>query len=309
MATLSAASATLKVYQRTSADAHVDEVDHVAEPDAVDQVADGPAEQEPEGDGQTRGADAAAACLGVDEDGRSRPGWPRRGRARSRRRGRRDRRRCRTWRCARRRRAPASGRPATEAPRAARPGQAGTRAIQPTKLRELIDARASPPRPAPAEEPAKRRPATLTTPRTERYADPAAGKLDVRRRGRWPAPVRAADAPPPASPRPATRDGVRARPRALRHVEPEADPIVQRQLGGLAQLLDGALELARVALGAQLIGELGVDDHDEALVVRHRGAGSRRGLDLDLVGEPASRRPAARRRRAGTRPRPPGPPP
>ena len=56
------------------------------------------------------------------------------------------------------------------------------------------------------------------------------------------------------------------------------------QAGLLAQVLDRARQLARVALGEQLRGQRRVDDDDDALVVRDRGPRTRRGEDLDLVG-------------------------
>ena len=75
-------------------------------------------------------------------------------------------------------------------------------------------------------------------------------------------------------------------------VDPQLDPVVELEAGVLAQVLDRPLELAGVALGAQLRGQLRVDDDDEALVVGDRGPGPRRGLDLDLVGRQGRRRRA-----------------
>ena len=79
--------------------------------------------------------------------------------------------------------------------------------------------------------------------------------------------------------------------------------VVERQLGLLAQVLDGPRQLARVALGAQLVVERRVDDHDDALVVGDGGARPRRGQDLDLVrGQVDAGQPHAAVG-AGTRPR------
>ena len=75
-------------------------------------------------------------------------------------------------------------------------------------------------------------------------------------------------------------------------VDPQLDPVVEREAGVLAQVLDRPLELAGVALGPELVGQLGVDDDDEALVVGDRRARPRAGEDLDLVRARASRRPA-----------------
>ena len=47
---------------------------------------------------------------------------------------------------------------------------------------------------------------------------------------------------------------------ARQAVDPELDAVVERELGVLAQVLDRALELAGVALGAELGGQLRVDD-------------------------------------------------
>ena len=78
--------------------------------------------------------------------------------------------------------------------------------------------------------------------------------------------------------------------RSAQAVDPELDPVVERQPGLLAQVLDRALELARVALGPELGRQLGVDDDDQALVVGDGRAGPRRREDLDLVRRRASRR-------------------
>ena len=69
-----------------------------------------------------------------------------------------------------------------------------------------------------------------------------------------------------------------------RRSDGQVDPVVELQAGVASEVLDGPLQLAGVALAAQLVGELGVDHHDEALVVgdgRPR-TGSRQ--DLHLVG-------------------------
>ena len=73
------------------------------------------------------------------------------------------------------------------------------------------------------------------------------------------------------------------RPAGVRRSTTSVDPVVELQLGLLAQVLDGPLQLAGVALGPQLGRQLRVDDHDQALVVGDGGARPRRGLDLDLV--------------------------
>ena len=67
-------------------------------------------------------------------------------------------------------------------------------------------------------------------------------------------------------------------------VEPQPDPRVEIEAGVLAQVLDRALELAGIALGDERRRELGVDDDDEALVVRDGRPGQRAREDLDLVG-------------------------
>ena len=50
-------------------------------------------------------------------------------------------------------------------------------------------------------------------------------------------------------------------------IEPQLDAVVEIELSLLAQVLDGPLELAGVALGAQLGSERRVDDRDQAVVV------------------------------------------
>ena len=65
---------------------------------------------------------------------------------------------------------------------------------------------------------------------------------------------------------------VRARPRprcsaGTSSVEP--DPVADLQAGGLARVLDGAHDVARVALGAQRVVERGVE-HDEPAAGQHR---------------------------------------
>ena len=67
-------------------------------------------------------------------------------------------------------------------------------------------------------------------------------------------------------------------------LDPQVDPVVERQRGVPTKVLDRALQLARIAFGPQLRGELGVDDHHQAVAVGHGRAGPGRGLDLDLVG-------------------------
>ena len=68
-------------------------------------------------------------------------------------------------------------------------------------------------------------------------------------------------------------DGVEVRrDRVGQAVDPELDPVVEGKAGLLAEVLDRPLELARVALGTEVVGQLGVDDDDEALVVGDGGA-------------------------------------
>ena len=69
-----------------------------------------------------------------------------------------------------------------------------------------------------------------------------------------------------------------------RPIQEQADAGVQRQLGLLAQVLHGARQLPGVPLCSQLRRQLGVDDHDDALVVGDRRAGPWGGQDLHLVG-------------------------
>ena len=83
--------------------------------------------------------------------------------------------------------------------------------------------------------------------------------------------------------------------RRIDPVDPQHDPVVEVQLGLLAQVLDRALELAGVALGAEVGRQLGVEHDDEPVVVRDRGPRARRRLDLDLV---RGERHAAQRHRA-----------
>src|SRR5829696_5250136 len=66
-------------------------------------------------------------------------------------------------------------------------------------------------------------------------------------------------------------------------IEPQLDPRVEVEPRVLAQVLDRALELPSIALGAEVPGELRVDDHHEPLVVGDGRAGPRRREDLDLV--------------------------
>ena len=91
----------------------------------------------------------------------------------------------------------------------------------------------------------------------------------------------------------ATRREVRARRPSATAVEPQVDPVVELEPGLAAQVLDRALELAGVALGAQLRRQLRVDHDDEAVVVGDGRARARRGQDLDLVGRQRRRRRAS----------------
>ena len=52
--------------------------------------------------------------------------------------------------------------------------------------------------------------------------------------------------------------------------DPQLDPVIELQLGVPAQVLDRPRELARVAFGAKRVGQRGVEDDDEALVVARR---------------------------------------
>ena len=90
-------------------------------------------------------------------------------------------------------------------------------------------------------------------------------------------------------------------------VQPDLDPVVEREAGVLAEVLDRPLELAGVALGQQLRRQLRVDHDDEALVAGDRRAGSRRRQHLDLVGGERDATEGHGAVRRGTRPRHPGP--
>ena len=72
----------------------------------------------------------------------------------------------------------------------------------------------------------------------------------------------------------------------------ELDPVVELQSGVRRRSWIARCEFAGIALGAQVGGELRVDDDDQAVVVGDGRAGPRRRLDLDLVRRPASRPPS-----------------
>ena len=63
----------------------------------------------------------------------------------------------------------------------------------------------------------------------------------------------------------------------------EVDPVVELQACVAAEVLDRPLELACVALRAQLVGQLGVDDDDQPLVVGDGRPRAGRRKDLHLV--------------------------
>ena len=88
--------------------------------------------------------------------------------------------------------------------------------------------------------------------------------------------------------------------RLRQRVDPDLDPVVERELGFAAEVLDRPLELAGVALGAELRRQRGVDDDDQPLVVGDRRPGSRASPGSRPRRAPGSARPGRRCRPAGS---------
>ena len=241
------------------ADAGIDEVDDVAEPEPVDQVAERPAEQQPERDREVRGSGRRGR--GTRRSGRRRPAstsangsaWPRSS----------PNRPPLFWAWTRRTRSPTTS---TDWP--------GARNEVEPRLRQLVEDDDHAPR-----APRNVRPVRSARPRRARLASGGDARLVSHSRDRSRGRARRAAqrdrhravgqldrpvAPSPSRRRPGDLVGERLAGHGgemrldlgRQAVDPQLDPRVEVEPGLLAQVLDRALELARVALGAQLGREL-----------------------------------------------------